>query len=68
MESIAYCPPGGTALTLEIQTDYYGRLPQAFEPMITDAEREKVQRDLARLKTLAESEAADSPPAQSRRR
>lgn len=53
--------PGGTALTLEIQTDYYGRLPQAFEPMITHAEREKVQRDLARLKTLAESEAADLP-------
>ncbi len=46
--------PGGTELTFEIQTDYYGRLPRAFEPMITRAARKKVQRDLGRLKVLVE--------------
>ncbi len=47
--------PDGSNLKLEIQTDYYGRLPRAFEPLITRAARKKVQRDLMRLKTLVES-------------
>ena len=51
--------PGGTDLTFEIQTDYYGRLPRAFEPMITRAARKKVQRDLLRLKKLLEAEPAE---------
>ena len=47
--------PGGTELAIEIQTEYYGKLPRAFEPLITRAARKKVQRDLLRLKTLIES-------------
>jgi uncharacterized protein YndB with AHSA1/START domain len=47
--------PGGTELIFEIQTDYYGRLPRAFEPLITRAARKKVQRDLERLKSLVEA-------------
>jgi len=50
---------GGTELIFEIQTDYYGRLPRAFEPMITRAARKKVQRDLQRLKSLVEAEPAE---------
>jgi uncharacterized protein YndB with AHSA1/START domain len=50
---------GGTELIFEIQTDYYGRLPRAFEPMITRAARKKVQRDLERLKRLVEAEPAE---------
>ena len=51
--------PGGTELTIEIQTDFYGRLPRAFEPVITRAARKKVQRDLERLKRLVEAEPAE---------
>jgi uncharacterized protein YndB with AHSA1/START domain len=50
----------GTRLRLEVQTDYYGRLPQAFEPMITHAARKKVQRDLDRLKAMVEAEPASA--------
>lgn len=51
--------PDGSELVVQIQTNYYGRLPQAFEPMITRASQQKVQSDLARLKKLVESEAVD---------
>ncbi len=50
---------GGTELIFEIQTDYYGRLPRAFEPMITRAARKKVRSDLERLKSLVEAEPAE---------
>jgi len=51
---------GGTELIFEIQTDYYGRLPRAFEPMITRAARKKVQRDLGKLKAMVEAEPESS--------
>jgi uncharacterized protein YndB with AHSA1/START domain len=48
--------PGGTRLTLEIQTEYFGKLPRVLEPLITPAARKKAQRDFTRLKTLVETE------------
>lgn len=47
---------GHTQLTCEIRTKYHGRLPEVFEPFITAAARKKVQRDLARLKSLVEAQ------------
>ncbi|MGB8593600.1 MAG: SRPBCC family protein [Candidatus Acidiferrales bacterium] len=47
---------GHTQLTCEIHTKYHGRLPEVLEPFITAAARKKVERDLARLKSLAEAQ------------
>lgn len=50
---------GRTDLTFESQTDYYGKVSQTFEPLITPAARKKARRDLVRLKTLVEAEPAE---------
>ena len=51
---------GTTHVHFESQTLYRGKLPQVFEPFITAASRKKFQRDLTRLKALAEADSGNA--------
>lgn len=55
-----------TRLVLTSQTNFFSLRGQLFEPILTYAARQKMREDLARLKIMAEAEAATPPEVRGR--